>query len=85
MKLEVIVQSIVTSLFANMVIDIFLSFCFKVLDFFHLLNPLIPDVYKNNNLVIRTVLFIVTTVVFYIFYSIKKDDDALKEIKEIKF
>ena len=68
-----------------MVIDISLSFCFKVLDFFHLLNPLIPDVYKNYNLVIRTVLFMVTVVLFYIFCSIKKDDDALKEIKEIKF
>ncbi len=85
MKSEAVVQTVITAILANVAIDILLSYGFKILNFLHFSNPWIQDAYKDHNIAIRIVIFIVMVVIFYMFQLTKKDEDTLREIKGTKF
>ncbi|MFH0773491.1 MAG: hypothetical protein V1922_04235 [bacterium] len=84
-KSEVIVQSTITVVFVNVVADVVFNLFLNIFRFVHFVIPWLHEVYKYYNILIRLILFSVTIVVAYIYLRIKKDDDTVKEIKEIRF
>jgi len=85
MKIEHIVQSVITAFFINVVFDIIFSLLLNILGPFHELIESIYNAYKNHNIMIRSILFSLTVVISYLLYSLKKSDNTVKEIKQVKF